>query len=314
LVSGLKTGQTTVTASFGGFQSTVAVQVVPATLTHRFSFNDPTNSPTVVDSVGGTNWNGTLNGSATLDGTHLVLDGNNGYAQLPPGIIGGYSAVSIEAWVSFGANAKWARLWDFGDQNSGGAGNSSLYFTPHNGGDGLQMTMFKPGFGSDVTLGTNLDNLSEMQIAGIYTGSYMELYFNGVLVGRNPAVALQVTDVRDVNSFIGKSMFNADPFFTGSVDEFRIYQGALAASAVASNFAAGPNVVPAPAPSLAIRLGPGAVTITWPAGVPYVLATTTNLASGWSLSNLPTTNLNGQISVTDLVTNKARFYRLQRGP
>jgi hypothetical protein len=244
----------------------------------------------------------------------VVLDGNNGYVQLPPGIIGGYSAVSIEAWATFGANGKWARLWDFGDQNAGGAGNSSLYFTPHNGGDGMQMTMFKPGFGSDVALATNLDNASEMQIVGVYTGSYMELYFNGALVGKNPAVSLQVTDVLDVNSFIGKSMFNADPFFTGSVDEFRIYEGALTASAVASNFAAGPNVVSTPAPSLAIRLGPGAVTITWPAGVPYVLATTTNLAGGWSFSNLPATNVNGQISVTDLVTNEARFYRLQRGP
>jgi hypothetical protein len=292
----------------------VAVQVVPATLTHRFSFNDSTGSATVSDSVGGTNWSGTVNGSATLDGSHLVLDGNNGYVQLPPGIIGGYSAVSIEAWASFGANAKWARLWDFGDQKADGSGNSSLYFTPHNGGDGLQMTMFNPGFGTDVALSTNLDNLPEMQIVGVYTGSYMELYFNGALVGRNSAPALQVTDVLDVNSFIGKSMFNADPYFTGTVNEFRIYQGALTASAVASDFAAGPNVVTTPTPSLSIHLGQGAVTISWPAGGPYILATTTNLADGWASSNLPTTEQNGQISVTDLVTNQARFYRLQRGP
>ena len=314
LVTGLHTGNTTISANFGGFQSVLPVQVVPATLTHRYSFNDPANSLTVSDSVGGTNWNGAVNGSATLDGTNLVLDGNNGYVQLPPGTIGGYSALSLEVWASFGANVKWARLWDFGDQSLSGAGNSSIYFTPHNGTDGLQMTMFKPGFGSDVTLATNLDNVSEMQIVGVYTGSYMELYFNGALVGRNPAPLLQVTDNINVNNFIGRSMFNADPFLTGAVDEFRIYQGALTASTVASNFAAGPNLVPTPAPSLAIRLGQGAVTISWPAGGPYILATTTNLLTSWVFSNLPTTNQNGQISVTDLVTNQARFYRLQLGP
>ena len=53
------------------------------TLTHRYSFNDPT---TVIDSVGGANWNGTLLGSATLDGSNLQLDGG-GWVILPSGII-----------------------------------------------------------------------------------------------------------------------------------------------------------------------------------------------------------------------------------
>jgi len=243
-----------------------------------------------------------------------VLDGVDGYVQLPSGIIGGYSALTIETWPSFGANGQWARLWDFGDQNASGGGNSSIYFSPHNGGDGLQMTMFKPGFGSDVVLSTNLDNASEMQIVGVYTGTYTELYFNGALVGRNSSVNLQVTDNIDVNSFIGKSMFNPDPYLNASVDEFRIYAGALTAGVVANDFAAGPNLLPISAPSLSIHLGQGTVTITWPATGPFILATTTNLAGGWNFSNLSPTLQNGQNIVTDTVSNQARFYRLQRGP
>jgi len=178
----------------------------------------------------------------------------------------------------------------------------------------MQTTMFKPGFGTDVVLSTNLDNASEMQIVGVYTANSEQLYLNGVLAGSNKPVNVAVTDIIDTNSFIGKSMFNADPYLTGSVDEFRIYQGALTASAIASDFAAGPNVLPTPAPSLAIRLGKGTVTISWPANGPFILATTTNLTSLWSFSTLSATNQNGQNVVTDTISGKAKFYRLQRGP
>src|SRR5580693_2733687 len=48
------------------------------TLEHRYSFNDPAGSTNFVDSVGGTNWNGTLvpnGGSPALTGSSLELDG-----------------------------------------------------------------------------------------------------------------------------------------------------------------------------------------------------------------------------------------------
>ena len=249
-----------------------------------------------------------------LNGTDLVLDGVNGYVQLPPSIITGYSAVSMEAWVSLGANAKWVQLWDFGDQNSSGNGNSSLYFTPHNGGDGSQITMFKPGFGTDVAVATNLDNVGEMQIVGVYSGKLMDLYYNGVLVGTNTPVNVAVTDIIDTNNFIGKSMFNADPYLIGSVDEFRIYKGALTASQVSSDFAAGPNVIATTAPSLSIQAGAGKVTISWPSAGRYVLAASTSVTGPWNFASLSTTNQNGVNIATDTICEGAKFYRLQLGP
>ncbi|HZR16605.1 MAG TPA: LamG-like jellyroll fold domain-containing protein [Verrucomicrobiae bacterium] len=314
-VTAVGSGTATVSVNFNGFQSSQAVTVAPALLTHRYSFNDATSSTTASDSIGGSAWNGTLNGDATLDGTNLVLDGGGGYVQLPAQVIGGYSAVTFETWVSFGANAQWARLWDFGEQNPDGSGKSSAYFTPHNGANGMQMTMFKPNAGTDVILSTNLDGASEMQVVGVYTGNYMELYFNGVLAGRTSPVSLSPQDINDVNSFIGKSMFNADPTFTGSVDEFRIYQGALTAGQVASDFAAGPNSVPLPAPKLGITLGQGKVTITWPASASnYILQSSTSVTGGWGPSGLTVTQQNGQNVATDTVSGSAKFYRLQKGP
>jgi|SRR5579862_1308733 len=94
-----------------------------ADLVHRYSFNDPAGSLTATDSVGGLAWSAILNGSASLDGNQLVLDGLFGsFAELPAGVISNASSVTIEAWATFGTQvADWARLFNFGNTNDSGA-------------------------------------------------------------------------------------------------------------------------------------------------------------------------------------------------
>ncbi|MEO5804405.1 MAG: hypothetical protein ABIR24_12835, partial [Verrucomicrobiota bacterium] len=69
------------------------------TLTHRYTFNDTAGNPTFADSVGGASWDGSIVGSATLNGTNLVLDGVGGFATVPGGIISTNVQVSIEFWA-----------------------------------------------------------------------------------------------------------------------------------------------------------------------------------------------------------------------
>jgi hypothetical protein len=50
-----------------------------------------------------------------------------------------------------------------------------------------------------------------------------------------------------VNDWLGRSQFSPDPFFNGSINEFRIYDQALSGAEVAASFAAGPDtIVPEP--------------------------------------------------------------------
>jgi hypothetical protein len=112
-------------------------------------------------------------------------------------------------------------------------------------------------------------------------------------------------------------MFNADPYLTATVDEFRIYQGALTPSQISSALAAGPNVLPTPGggPKLGINLGQGSVTITWPTGGRgYILQSSGVVNTGWTNSNLSVTVQNGQNTATDTISGSAKFYRLQLGP
>jgi hypothetical protein len=55
------------------------------------------------------------------------------------------------------------------------------------------------------------------------------LYLDGVQVGSNTTMMLRPGDLgRTTKNYIGRSQFFVDPYLDGSIDEFRIYNRALA--------------------------------------------------------------------------------------
>jgi hypothetical protein len=79
------------------------------------------------------------------------------------------------------------------------------------------------------------------------------LYLNGVQVGE-AAAEVDPSTTNYVNWWLGRSQFTQDPFFNGSINEFRIYRGALTPAEVAANTVGGPNgpIVPEPSAAAAI--------------------------------------------------------------
>ena len=67
---------------------------------------------------------------------------------------------------------------------------------------------------------------------------------DGVAVGVSESLTLNPSSLGNtVNNYIGKSQFGGDPCFNGSMDEFRIYNGALAANEIAQAYSLGPALV-----------------------------------------------------------------------
>lgn len=49
-----------------------------------------------------------------------------------------------------------------------------------------------------------------------------------VLVGANSAMTLHASDIgATVNNYLGRSQYAADPYFSGFIDDFRVYRRAL---------------------------------------------------------------------------------------
>jgi hypothetical protein len=248
VITAVGQGSAAITAWYGGMSNSQVITVVqPASaLIHRYSFSDATDSTTVADSVGGSAWNGTLPNGGTFTGSQLVLASNLAqYVQLPAGIISNYSSLTIEAWATFGTLPNACFFWGFGDTDTSGAGMKYIFCQPKSGA--ISISHSDPGWNPDQpTSGGGDWSGRTVHVTAVFdpTVGYIALYTNNTLVSANRAVTVQLTEVSSVLNYIGKSLYTGDQPMDVSVDEFRIYSGALTPQGIAISDAAGPDSIP----------------------------------------------------------------------
>lgn len=345
MVTAVGYGTATLTAKAGAFTSTnsltITVTPVTSTLIHRYSFSNASGT-TAPDSIGGAD--GTINGSFTLSGGQLVLDGSSGYVQLPAGILAGLNEVTIETWASFGSPINtWANLFAFGNTDGNGNGENYATLQPHTGGSGAQLTFGQgdPGNGAerDAVLGSTLDGQTNMHIVAVYhpLAGYQGFYTNGVLAAMNSMfndlvdpvayagptftngsiLAFTVGNGGDPLNYIGHSLYNTDPTLNGAIQEFRIYNGPLTAAQIAADYALGPNQLIGTATnvSLTVTHSGGNVTVGWPTTSALVnLVSSPTLGGGavWTSVGAPMTAAGAKYQVTIPAASSAQFFRLQQ--
>jgi hypothetical protein len=125
-----------------------------------------------------------------------------------------------------------------------------------------------------------------------------------------------MSSVNDVFSYIGKSLYSGDPYPDLTLDEFRIYSGALYADEIAATDALGPNaLLNEGSPVLGIRTTAGTLTLFWPLASPgFAVQSRSDLFLGnWAtLSSLVPQLVGGQWQVTLPLSESVQFFRLQK--
>lgn len=165
-----------------------------ANLTHRYPF-----SVDASDSLGGAN--GQLVGGAAVSGGAVVLDGASGYVNLPNNIVTGYTAVTIEAWVTDTGSGNWARIFDFGNSSGGedfplGSSTSGIqymFLTPRSGSGTLFGNYNTPSASQSAEWpGTALSTGVRQHVVWASDGNAQMawIYVNGVLVASNTSMTL----------------------------------------------------------------------------------------------------------------------------
>ena len=234
-------GTANVVASFGGLSTTNSLTVVslPAVLTHRYSF-----ATDASDSVGGAN--GTLMGNAVVSGGSLVLDGSAGtYVDLPGDIINipTNTSVTFETWVTFGNQSIWSQLFQFGN-TVGNNGQNAIALVPCPGGGGFHHWGITENFagGRTTSWAHGWSNLTAhiTCVVDPPTGA-ISIYRDGVLEFAEYDATAPLSNVATNFAYIGRSSFNADPYQEATVDELRIYSGALTPAQVALTHLEGPS-------------------------------------------------------------------------
>ncbi len=193
-----------------------------------YVFND-TSSDTVKD-VSGYNRDAQLvNDGAKIPsiGTlSLNANGeNNGYVQLPAGILSNAEEFTFSAWVNIKEHQTWGRLFDFGMSSN----NGYMFLSPYSGSGVLQYAITPTSNGGEqrVVADTTIAVGEWLNITAVQSGTTLTIYVNG-----EPATSGTVTNTpaqcikEAINSYIGKSQWN-DRYLSGEIKDVRIYDKAL---------------------------------------------------------------------------------------
>ncbi len=336
-VAGVGPGTTSIAATYAslGLSATQSVQViyVPTMLVHRYSFNDGTAN----DSVG--TGNGTLVGHASISGGQLVLPNTTSaapatdYLQLPAGILNNPlngsgsnqidSAVTVEAWATIKPGQYiWANLFDFGNQDASGLSEYDIHVCVHSSDNATIAGISDSDNANldyqyiDLGSGTSLDGSTNIHITAIFNppAGQVAIYLNGVFAGADNNVTIPMSGVQDVRNVVGADNW-PDPGMQGSVDEFRIYNGALQPGEIAATQALGPSqLLSTSSPAISGSIASGSLTLAWPlASAGFTLESSTNLADdGWVAVPISPQIIGSQWQVTVPQSGNAQFFRLTK--
>ncbi len=151
----------------------------------------------------------------------LRLSGN--YLRLPYEV-GDMDEMTIAMWVKWtNANSNWTRLFDFGNGTS-----QYMFLTPSNGST-MRFAIKNGGDEQTVDASARLQGNKWHHVAVTIGDGNVTLWVDGQVVGSSSSVTIKPSDIRPVLNYIGRSQFDADPLFSGLIDDVRIYNYPLSA-------------------------------------------------------------------------------------
>ncbi len=245
----------TITATNGAGSVTKAITISPMTLAHRWSFNEGTGTA-VKDSVGTAH--GVIRGTAgtpaagnglwARNGREVCLGGGDShtaaYIDLPNGILSSLTDVTLEGWITVNSSQAWSRVYDFGNGQAGeifapgGDAQGTNYFllSTQVGGD-QNFTRMEVNPGAAFDSNNPVINGQKYHFAVVYdsvgnNGSpQMRYYRDGQPMG-SMNLATKLSDIQDVNNWLGRSNWTGDASTDGCYDEFRMWSTPLSAGQV----------------------------------------------------------------------------------
>jgi len=164
--------------------------------------------------------------------------GSKGYVKLPDNLLADSCEATIATWVYVNLNSpNWQRIWDFGKDT-----NVYMFLSTSNLNSKLRFGISIAGYRNESGLETDLlPEKTWKHVAVVLGASGAIFYVDGQEKARNPAVVLRPADLGVLpNDYIGRSQFSEapynDPYLDGAIDEFRVYDRALAPQEIQALF------------------------------------------------------------------------------
>lgn len=163
--------------------------------------------------------------------SYLKFDGKNpSYITIPEGSVDGIKDITVSMLVNFTGDEKAVWAWTLG-RDSG----HYLFMSPYSSQGVLRAGVGNneegKGYSGEVSAtGTHKLDAEEWNLVTITLSSEKKeiaLYLDGEIAGTAQGIACELEDLLGdgLDGYIGKSFYQNDPYFTGNIADFRIYDG-----------------------------------------------------------------------------------------
>ncbi|RMD66488.1 hypothetical protein D6817_04000, partial [Candidatus Pacearchaeota archaeon] len=202
---------------------------------------DSSNNGHPVSETGGITCNsiGMFNQACTFDGLddYLTVE--------VPGLIEGLPALTISAWVKNAAPAS-------GDRYVTSVGGNIMYFRLENDGRYLFAVYNDTGSVGQIKSDNRLDDTNWHHLVGVYDGSNVKLYVDGVLQSQ---IASLTGTIERQNNVLKIGALGSGRLWNGLIDEFAVWQRALSETEIQQLYSQGSNSVSGSFESTLIDMG-----------------------------------------------------------
>jgi Concanavalin A-like lectin/glucanases superfamily len=188
---------------------------------------------------------GVILGGGSLDCSgSLTLDGLDDFVDMPNGLVSPHESITAMAWITWPAGTVWERVFAFGNTDRGegnvGSAVTSLSLTTRSFTGEKLFGMYELNGLHGVERRALQVNDAPIQVALVFDGAgrALRVYQQGELDDSSD-VDLSLSQLVDVDNWLGRSHWAADAFFRGQLHEFRLYDRALSDGEIAEAFRRG---------------------------------------------------------------------------
>jgi hypothetical protein len=168
-----------------------------------------------------------------IDGA-LLFDGVDDYVDLPIGsLISSLTDCTVATWVNWSGQTGglWQRIFDFGTGE-----DINMFLTPSSDVDGpMRFAITTEGYGEDRSTAPYALASGWHHVAvTIGTGSAVHtLYLDGQVAAQNAVARFTPSDLGETTqNWLGRSQYSWDAYYSGMLDDFRIYDRALSVNEI----------------------------------------------------------------------------------
>lgn len=189
------------------------------TLVANWQFEDSLmdNTENLMDAVA----SNTVSYSDDHQSGNRALQLSSNYLALPYSVAD-HDAMTITLWAKWeNSTSSWTRLFDFGN------GTTQYMFLTPSTGSVMRFAIKNGGDEQQVDAQSKLSAGVWKHIAVTIGDGTVTLYVDGEVAGTSTGITIKPSDLHSVLNYIGRSQFNADPYFNGLIDDVRIYNYSL---------------------------------------------------------------------------------------